>query len=59
MFIRGTLNQPFALQRVEAIEDGFIGDNLASRLDLANQRRAMIFADVLLDELKNGLLFVC
>ena len=59
MFIRGALDELFSLQRVEAIEGGFVGDDLTSSLDFANQRRAMILAQVLLDELKDSLLFVC
>ena len=56
MLIRHATDQPLALQRIEAIDDGFVGGNAAPFLHFADEGGAALLADVAGDEIERGLL---
>ena len=50
-------NEPLALQGVEAVDGGLVGNDLARRLDLPDERGAAVLGDIALDILQHDLLF--
>ena len=58
MLSRSPLDQPLALQSIQAVQGGFIGNNLAVRLDFPDKGGAAMFIKMPLDELKDDLLFI-
>ena len=58
MFVRGPFNEPLALEGVKPVNDGFVGGDLASELDLSDERGSTVFAQVALDELEDRLLLL-
>lgn len=57
MLIRPALDIPFAFQGVEAVNGGFVGEDLAARLDLADQRRLPVLIEIPRDERQHQPLF--
>ena len=47
----------FPFQGVEAIESGFIGGDLATGLDFADEGRLVVVGEILPDEVEHRLLF--
>ncbi len=58
MFVRHALDKTFMLERAQAINRRLVGDDIAAKLDLANQGGTAMFADIQLDELEHGTLFL-
>ena len=59
MLIGGAFNEPLVFEGIEAVNGGLIGDNLASELNLTDEGRASVFADIVLDKAEHRLLFLC
>jgi hypothetical protein len=48
VLVGGSLDESLALNGVEAVDDGFVGGNLASELDLSDEGGVAVLVDVLL-----------
>ena len=59
MLVRGALDESFTLQRIEAINGGFVRRDLAAKLNLLDERRLAVFGDVALNKIEDCLLFWC
>ena len=59
MLVGEAPDHPLALQRIEAVEGGLIGGNLASGLDFPDERRAVVLVEVSEQKFEYGLLFLC
>jgi len=56
VFVGGALDEALAFKGAEAVEDGFVGGDLAAVLDLTEQRTSTVRREVLLDILQDRLL---
>ena len=59
VLVRGPLDEPLALERVEPIQRGLVGRNLAAELNLADQGGLAVALEIPLDELIDRLLLLC
>ena len=58
MLVRHAPDPALPLKRVEAVDHRFVGDNLASELDLSDEGRLAALFEVTLDKLEEQALFV-
>ena len=58
MFVGGAFNQPFSFQRVEPIQSGFVGRDLAPQLDFTDEGGHPVFIEIPKDIIEDCLLFV-
>ena len=58
MLIGKTPDQPLMLQRIEPVDRGLIGEDIAAKLDFSDKGGAPVFGEVPLDELVHRSLFL-
>ena len=58
MLVRGPLDKSFAFQRIQAIKRGFVGGDLAGKLNLPDEGRFPVFDKVALHKVEHDLLLL-
>jgi hypothetical protein len=58
MLVRSAPDEPFPLEGVEPVHDGFVGGDVTARLDFADERGVPMLSDVALNILEDPLLLL-
>lgn len=58
VLVGGAPDKAFAFKRIEPIDSGFVGGDLAPKLHFTNERRLAVLRNVIPDELEYCLLFL-